>query len=67
MICRTVSPMDLMVISIYISMLMNNGFDLKAVSEHLGYCGIGVTVDIHAEVLKGMNLKAAKQIELRLK
>lgn len=48
-------------------MLMNSGFDLKAVSEHLGYCGIGVTVDIHAEVLKGMNLKAAKQVELRLK
>lgn len=59
--------MDLMVISIDISMLMNNGFDLKAVSENLGYCGIGVTVDIHAEVLKGMNLKAAKQIKLRLK
>lgn len=56
-----------MVISIDISMLMNNGFDLKAVSENLGYCGIGVTVDIHAEVLKGMNLKAAKQIKLRLK
>lgn len=48
-------------------MLMNNGFDLKAVSENLGYYGIGVTVDIYAGVLKGMNFKAAKQVELRLK
>lgn len=48
-------------------MLLNSGFDLKAVSEHLGYCDIGVTVDIYAGVLKGMNFKAAKQVELRLK
>ena len=49
------------------TMLLNSGFDLKVVSEHLGHCDIGVTADIYAEVLRGMKVKTAKQIELKLK
>lgn len=49
------------------TMLLNSGFDLKVVSEHLGHCDIGVTADIYAEVLRGMKVKTAEQIELKLK
>lgn len=49
------------------TLLLNSGFDLKVVSEHLGHCDIGVTADIYAEVLRGMKVKTAEQIELRLK
>lgn len=49
------------------TMLLNSGFDLKVVSEHLGHCDIGVTADIYAEVLRSMKVKTAEQIELKLK
>lgn len=41
------------------TMLLNSGFDLKVVSEHLGHCDIGVTADIYAEVLRDIKIKAA--------
>ncbi|MDE6593235.1 MAG: site-specific integrase [Oscillospiraceae bacterium] len=49
------------------TILLNSGFDLKVVSEHLGHCDIGVTADIYAEVLRSMKAKTAEQIELKLK
>lgn len=48
------------------TMLMNSGFDLKVVSEHLGHCDIGVTADIYADVLRSMKSKVAEQVELKL-
>lgn len=49
------------------TMLLNSGFDLKVVSEHLGHCDISVTADIYAEVLRSMKINAAWQVELKLK
>ena len=49
------------------TMLLNSGFDLKVVSEHLGHCDISVTADIYADVLRSMKAKTAEQIELLLK
>lgn len=46
------------------TMLLNSGFDLKVVSEHLGHCDIGVTADIYADVLRSMKVKVAERIEL---
>jgi integrase len=48
------------------TMLLNSGFDLKVVSEHLGHCDVGVTADIYADVLRSMKSKVAEQIELKL-
>lgn len=48
------------------TMLMNSGFNLKVVSEHLGHCDIGVTADIYADVLRSMKSKVAEQVELKL-
>ena len=48
------------------TMLLNSGFDLKVVSEHLGHCDVNITADIYAEVLRSMKTKVAKQIELKL-
>lgn len=48
------------------TMLLNSGFDLKVVSEHLGHCDIGVTADIYADVLRSMKSKVAEQVELKL-
>ena len=48
------------------TMLLNNGFDLKVVSEHLGHCDVNITADIYADVLTSMKAKAAKEIELIL-
>ena len=49
------------------TLLLNQGFDLKVVSAHLGHCNINVTADIYADVLRSMKAKAADQIELALK
>lgn len=49
------------------TLLLNSGFDLKVVSEHLGHCDIGTTADIYAEVLTSLKMKTAEQIELILK
>ena len=48
------------------TLLLNNGVDLKVVSEHLGHCDIGVTANIYADVLKSTKAKVAKLVTLKL-
>lgn len=48
------------------TMLLNNGIDLKVVSEHLGHCDVNVTADIYADVLRKTKARTAEQIELCL-
>ena len=33
------------------SLMINNGIDVKAVSEHLGHCNIAVTGDIYSHII----------------
>jgi site-specific recombinase XerD len=47
-------------------LLLNNGVDLKVVSEDLGHCDIGVTANIYADVLKSTKAKVAKLVTLKL-
>lgn len=46
------------------TMLLNNGVDLKVVSEHLGHCDVSVTAGIYADVLRKTKARTAEQIEL---
>ncbi len=48
------------------TLLLNNGVDLKVVSEHLGHCDIGVTANIYADVLKSTKSKVANLISLTI-
>lgn len=47
-------------------MLLNNGVELKAISDHLGHCDINVTANIYADVLEGMKRNIAASIEQTL-
>lgn len=49
------------------TLLINNGVDLKIVSEHLGHSSVSVTGDIYADVLADSRLKVADLISLKLK
>lgn len=44
------------------TLLLNNGIDLKVVSEHLGHSGISVTADIYTAVLDQSRKKTAETI-----
>lgn len=48
------------------TLLLNNGVDLKVVSEHLGHSDIGVTANIYADVLASTRIKTAQIIEFKL-
>lgn len=48
------------------TMLLNNGVELKAISDHLGHCDINVTANIYADVLEGMKRNIAASIEQTL-
>ena len=48
------------------TLLINNGVDLKIVSEHLGHSGVGVTADTYADVLADTKKKVADLIALEL-
>lgn len=48
------------------TLLLNNGVDLKIVSEHLGHSGVEVTANIYADVLKSSKMKVAELISLKL-
>lgn len=48
------------------TLLINNGVDLKIVSEHLGHSGVGVTADTYADVLADTKQKVADLISLEL-
>jgi integrase len=45
------------------TLLLNNGIDLKIVSEHLGHSDIAITGDIYASVLDNSRMKTAVTIE----
>lgn len=45
------------------TLLINNGVDLKIVSEHLGHSDIGVTANIYADVLAATKRKTADLLE----
>lgn len=49
------------------TMLLNNGVELKAISDHLGHCDINVTANIYADVLEEMKRDIAVSIEQTLK
>ena len=49
------------------TLLLNNGIDLKIVSEHLGHSDISVTGDIYTAVLDKSRIKTAVMIEEILK
>ena len=48
------------------TLLLNNGVDLKIVSEHLGHSGVEVTANVYADVLKSSKMKVAELISLKL-
>lgn len=45
------------------SLMINNGIDVKAVSEHLGHCNIAITGDIYSHIFEEYKAKIAKCIE----
>lgn len=49
------------------TLLINNGIDIKIVSEHLGHSSVAVTGDIYADVLADSRKKVADLISLNLK
>ena len=45
------------------SLMINNGFDVKAISEHLGHCNTAITSDIYTHIFKEYKAKMAESIE----
>jgi len=45
------------------TLLLNQGVDLKIVSEHLGHTSIRVTADVYTDVLKSSHRKTAEMVE----
>ena len=43
--------------------VINNGFDVKAISEHLGHCNTAITSDIYTHIFKEYKAKMAESIE----
>ena len=60
---------DLPIISVHglrhsnASLMINNGIDVKAVSEHLGHCNIAVTGDIYSHIFEEYKARIAKCLE----
>lgn len=48
------------------TLLLNNGVDIKIVSEHLGHSDISITADIYANVLASTRRKTAEILEIKL-
>ena len=48
------------------TLLINNGVDLKIVSEHLGHSGVSVTADVYSDILADTKKKVADLIALEL-
>jgi site-specific recombinase XerD len=45
------------------SLMINNGFDVKAISEHLGHCNTAITSDIYTHIFMEYKAKMAESIE----
>ena len=45
------------------SFLFYNGFDVKAISEHLGHCNTEITSNIYVHIFKEYKAKMAESIE----
>lgn len=48
------------------TLLLNNGVDIKVVSEHLGHSDVGTTANIYTDVLNNTRKKTAEIIELNI-
>ncbi len=48
------------------SLMINNGFDVKVISEHLGHCNIAITGDIYSHIFEEYKAKIAQAIEYDL-
>lgn len=48
------------------SLMINNGFDVKVVSEHLGHCNVAITGDIYSHIFEEYKAKIAQAIEYDL-
>ena len=46
-----------------IRVMINNGIDVKAVSEHLGHCNIAITGDIYSHIFEEYKARIAKCLE----
>ena len=45
------------------SLMINAGVDIKAISNHLGHCNIGITGDVYSHIFEEYKAKIAKSIE----
>ena len=45
------------------SLMINNGIDVKAVSEHLGHCNIAITGDIYSHIFEEYKTRIAQCLE----
>ncbi len=45
------------------SLMINNGIDVKAISEHLGHCNTAITSDIYTHIFKEYKAKIAESVE----
>ena len=45
------------------SLMINNGIDVKAVSEHLGHCNIAITGDIYSHIFEEYKTRIARCLE----
>ena len=45
------------------SLMINNGINVKAVSEHLGHCNIAITGDIYSHIFEEYKARIAKCLE----
>lgn len=48
------------------TLLLNNGVDLKVVSNHLGHHDIGITADVYCDVLRSQKMKVANILDIVL-
>lgn len=45
------------------SLMINNGFDVKATLEHLGHCNTSITSDIYTHIFKEYKAKMTESIK----
>lgn len=43
--------------------MINNGIDVKVVSEHLGHCNIAITADTYGHIFEEYKKRIAKCLE----